>query len=96
LLDVNFDGLEDFAIINSEGSNAGPQYAYYIQKPNNEFVLDKYLTESVRLFPIEINKKEKKITISHVSGCCQIQTYKIQLQSNGKWKEIFSKLEDIK
>lgn len=38
-LDVNFDGLEDFTIINYQGSNGGPQYAYYVQKPNIEFLM---------------------------------------------------------
>ncbi|WP_310555885.1 XAC2610-related protein [Flavobacterium sp.] len=96
VLDVNFDGLEDFAIINYEGGNGGPQYAYYIQKPNKEFVLDTYLTENIRYFPIEINKQEKTLTIGHPSGYCKIRTYKIQIQSNGEWKEVYSKLEDIK
>jgi len=92
ILDVNFDGLEDFAIINYEGGNGGPQYAYYIQKSNKQFALDLNLTNNVRYFPIEINKKEKSLTIGYPSGCCKIRTYKIQIQSNGEWKEIFSKL----
>lgn len=96
ILDVNFDGLEDFAIINYEGGNGGPQYAYYIQKSNKQFALDMNLTNNVRYFPIEINKIEKSLTIGHPSGCCKIRTYKIQIQSNGEWKEIYSKLEDIK
>lgn len=94
-LDANFDGLEDFAIINSQGSNGGPQYAYYVQKLNKQFVLDSYLTETVRFFPFEINKNKKILTIKHPSGCCQIQTYKFQIQPNGEWKNIFSNLEDI-
>ncbi|WP_309607468.1 XAC2610-related protein [Flavobacterium sp.] len=96
VLDVNFDGLEDFAIINIEGSNGGPLYAYYIQKPNKQFVFDTYLTENMRFFPIEINKQEKSLSISHISGCCNIQNFKIQIQPNGEWKEIYSKLEDVK
>jgi hypothetical protein len=95
-LDVNFDGLEDFAIINYQGSNGGPQYAYYVQKPNKQFVLDSYLTDTVRFFPFEINKNKKILTIMHPSGCCQIQTYKLQIQPNGEWKNIYSNLEDIK
>lgn len=95
-LDVNFDGLEDFAIINYQGSNGGPQYAYYVQKANKQFVLDSYLTENVRFFPFEINKNKKTLTIVHPSGCCQIQTYKFQIQSNGEWKSIYSNLENIK
>ncbi len=96
VLDVNFDGLEDFAIINFEGGNGGPLYAYYIQNPNNEFELDDELTNEVRFFPIEINNKEKTLTFGHPSGCCKINTFKIQIQPNGNWKQIYSKLEDIK
>jgi len=95
-LDVNFDGLEDFAIINYQGSNGGPQYTYYVQKTNQQFVLDSYLTDIVRFCPSEINKNKKALTITHPSGCCQIQTYKFQIQRNGEWKEIYSNLEDIK
>ncbi len=95
-LDVNFDGLEDFAIINYQGSNGGPQYAYYVQTTNQQFVLDSYLTDIVRFCPSEINKNKKTLTITHPSGCCQIQTYKFQIQRNGEWKEIYSNLEDIK
>ena len=32
----------------------------------------------------------------HPSSCCNIQNFKIQIQPNGEWKEIYSKLEDIK
>ena len=92
--DYNFDGLEDFAIINDSG-NGGPQYAYYIQKANKEFQLEENLTENMRYFPVEINKIEKTLKISHPSGCCKISTYKIQLQPNGEWKEVYSKLEDM-
>lgn len=94
-LDVNFDGLEDFAIINYQGSNGGPQYAYYVQKPNKEFLMDKYLTEKVRFFPNEIDKNKKILTISHPSGCCEVQTSKFQIQPNGKWENIYSSLENI-
>lgn len=87
-LDVNFDGLEDFAIINYQGSNGGPQYAYFVQNANKQFVLDSYLTETVRFFPFEINKNKKTLTITYPSGCCQIQTIKYQIQPNGEWKVI--------
>ena len=94
-LDVNFDGLEDFAIINYQGSNGGPQYAYYKQNSQKEFELDIDLTDNVRFFPIEINNKEKTLTFGHPSGCCKINTFKIQIQPNGEWNEIYSKLEDV-
>ncbi len=95
VLDYNFDGLEDFAIINYEGSNGGPQYAYYKQKPNGRFELDESFTNEIRFFPLEINNKEKTLKFGHPSGCCQINTFMVKIQPNGKWKEIYSKLEDI-
>ena len=94
-LDVNFDGLEDFAIVNDHG-NGGPQYSYYIQKTDHQFELDEDLTQNMSYLPKEINNNEKTLTISQPSGCCKISTYKIQLQSNGKWKEVYSKLVDMK
>lgn len=93
--DFNFDGLEDFAIINYEGSNAGPQYAYFLQTPNKQFLNDNYLTSEVRFFPTEINKENKTLTISHPVGCCKNSTYTIQLQNNQIWKEIFSEITDM-
>ncbi|QYS89193.1 XAC2610-related protein [Flavobacterium davisii] len=96
LLDFNFDGLEDFAIINYEGSNGGPQYAYYKQNSKGQFELDLQLTDDIRLFPIEINNKGRNLKFGHPSGCCKINTFVIKIQSNGKWKETYSKLDDIK
>lgn len=90
-IDINFDGLEDFAIINYEGGNGGPQYAYFIQNLNGQFVLDENLTENMSYFPKEINRKDKTLTIMHPSGCCNIITYILQIQPNGEWKEISSK-----
>lgn len=95
VLDINFDGLEDFAIINHQGGNGGPQYAFYVQNANKQFTFDSYLTDIVRFIPEEINNNTKTIKISHPSGCCNIQIYKFQIQPNGQWKEIYSKLEDL-
>lgn len=93
--DFNFDGLEDFAIINYEGSNAGPQYAYFLQTPNKQFINDDFLTSEMRFFPTEINKENETLTISHPVGCCKISTNIIQLQNNQSWKEIFSEITEI-
>lgn len=95
VLDYNFDGREDFAIINYEGSNGGPQYAYYKQKSNGQFELDESFTTEIRFFPLEINNKEKTLEFGHPSGCCQINTFIVKIQPNGKWKVIYTKLEDI-
>lgn len=72
--DLNFDGKEDFAIINYEGSNAGPQYAYYIQNKIGKFEQSNDLTDNMRFFPVEINNEDKSLKISHPVGCCTINT----------------------
>lgn len=96
VLDYNFDGFEDFAIINYAGSNGGPQYAYYKQNSTGQFELDESFTNEIRFFPLEINNKEKTLEFGHPSGCCQINTFVVKILPNNKWKVIYTKLEDIK
>jgi hypothetical protein len=95
VMDFNFDGLEDFAILDYEGSNSGPQYSYFLQNKNTKFQKSKFLTESIRFFPSEFNSKNKSFTQSNPVGCCKINivTYKCV---NNKWKILSSKQEDIK
>ena len=45
---------------------------------------------------LAVKSHKKSLTIGHPSGCWKIRTYKIQIQSAGEWKEVYSKLEDIK
>jgi len=80
--DYNFDGLEDFAFINYEGGNAGPQYTYFIQKANKQFEIDEFLSNNMRFFPTKINNTEKTLTIKHPVGCCKIRTKIFQLKNN--------------
>jgi hypothetical protein len=60
--DLNFDGKEDFAIKYDSGGNGGPLYAFYVQDNKGHFVIDHFLTDSVRSFPRYINHKHKTIT----------------------------------
>jgi len=87
--DINFDGLEDFAIANYVGGNAGTLYAYFIQDNNGKFKIDHYLTDQVRFFPRNIDFKNKTLTFLHLSGCCGQVNFKIQLQNSNKWKQTF-------
>lgn len=93
--DFNFDNKEDFAIINYEGNNAGPQYSYYIQNNSRKFLVDTLLTNTMKFFPKKINTDDKNLTISHLVGCCVIRTDIIKLQSDGQWKEIFSESKNM-
>jgi hypothetical protein len=67
--DFNFDALEDFAIKSYSGGNGGPLYEYYIQDSTGIFHKDNYLTDEVRFFPAEMDKKHKLLrTIVHANA----------------------------
>lgn len=89
IADLNFDGLEDFAISNYVGGNAGTLYAYFIQNKDGKFNLDPYLTDKIRFFPRNIDFKNKTLTFLHLSGCCSQVNFKVQLQNTNKWKQTF-------
>jgi hypothetical protein len=95
VMDFNFDGLEDFAILDYEGSNSGPQYTYFLQDKNTKFLKNKFLTESIRFFPSEFNLKNKSFTQSNPVGCCKINTV-IYKFVNNKWKILSSKQQEMK
>lgn len=92
--DFNFDNLEDFAILYDSGGNGGPVYSFFIQNKKGKFekFTDFPLNEGP--FPKEINKKDKKLTISGPIGCCKIETTIFQLK-NTKWNIISSKQENM-
>lgn len=89
IVDINFDGLEDFVIANYVGGNAGTLYAYFIQDKHGKFKIDHYLTDQVRFFPRNIDFKNKTLTFLHLSGCCSQVNFKLQLQNSNKWKQTF-------
>lgn len=62
IADLNFDGLEDFATPVDHGCSNGSHQAFYIQDTNGRFILNQFLTDSVILFPQEINIKKKTFT----------------------------------
>lgn len=63
VIDLNFDGLEDFAILSDSGGNGGPIYSFYIQNKKGKFTKDTYLTETMEFFPLQINRIKKRLTI---------------------------------
>jgi hypothetical protein len=62
IADLNFDGLDDIAVINDYGGNAGPLYNYYVQQANLKFELDTFLTQQVGWFPTEIDTVNHALT----------------------------------
>jgi hypothetical protein len=88
--DYNFDGLEDFAIVNYEGSNAGPQYAFFFQDNKGQFKKDDAFPLQGSFFPKNIDFKNRTLTICGPVGCCKISTTVYQLKANRQWKMISS------
>lgn len=88
--DYNFDGLEDFAILNYEGSNAGPQYVFFLQNNNKQFKKEDVFPLQGSFFPKSIDPKNKNLTISGPVGCCKINTTIYQLKPDSQWKMISS------
>jgi hypothetical protein len=91
--DFNFDNKDDFAIKNNSGGNGGPEYRFYIQDTNDEFILDKFLSEKMIFFPIQINKTNHTLTTLVHANALQLTETKYKLNiSTKKWKTIKSKL----
>lgn len=92
--DYNFDNLEDFAFINYEGSNSGPQYAFFLQQEDGVFKIDNYLSKNIKFFPKIINGKKQTLTTIQTVGCCKTKTIIYKLENN-KWNIISSIEEKI-
>lgn len=60
--DVNFDGMEDLAIVSDIGGNGGPAYEFYVQDKSQHFHRDAYLSDSVQAFPSTIDRDRKTIS----------------------------------
>lgn len=86
--DFNFDGISDFAIINDQGNNSGPLYAFFIQTPNQTFIKDDYLTNEIGFLPTEINNSERTLTVKNIVGCCKKRIQVIKLENNGSWNQV--------
>ncbi len=66
--DLNFDGLDDFAVIYDSGINTGPSYYYYFQRPNKTFYRQVYLSETMLYFPTVIDSTNKRLITRVRSG----------------------------
>lgn len=91
--DLNFDGLDDIAVIHDVGGNGGPLYSYYMQTTNKKFILDNFLTDSVRFFPAEINSQTRTLTTYVHAGVCGLSehVYEYDKKSN-IWAEKINKI----
>ena len=70
IADFNFDNKDDFAIKRNSGGNGGPEYDYFLQSSNNNFIKNSYLSDSLVFFPSEISKEKKCLmTLVHAGVC---------------------------
>jgi hypothetical protein len=89
--DLNFDGKEDVAVVRDWGKAQGFRYNFYIQVNKKRFKLDLFLTDSVKVFPREIDKKKKLLTNLVSVGPCGYAYVKCVYKFNGSrnvWKQI--------
>lgn len=86
--DFNFDSQDDFAIKIAPGGSVGaPKYNFYLQT-NGQFIKDDFLS-SIGIFPKEINKHKKQLTINYLHDRCTMLEKKYQYNSaKNTWNEL--------
>lgn len=93
LVDLNFDGLEDFAIKSDSGGNGGPTYSFFIQNEEGKFTEEEYLTKTMEFFPLDIDKTKKRLTIYVHANAYQLSKTIFKYNSKtDKWKVVNSSL----
>jgi len=79
IADLNFDSLEDFAIIKDSGGNSGAIYNFYIQDSVGNFYLDYFLTGKMQFFPSIIDSEKGTlttlVTISAIEQCKSVYKF---------------------
>jgi hypothetical protein len=82
--DLNFDGLDDFAVTYDHGVSNGNHYYFYFQRPNNSFYRQVFLTEEMVHFPAKIDAVNKRITTITAAGCCAVgyRTFQYNAKTN--------------
>ncbi|HKC67722.1 MAG TPA: hypothetical protein VKG26_05795, partial [Bacteroidia bacterium] len=89
--DFNFDHKEDVALKHDSGGNGGPMYDFYLQAPDGKFYIDKYLSDSMRYFPVYFNPTNKTLaTQVHANAYGENKnTFKFNPKTN-TWQYIVS------
>ncbi|MDJ1500042.1 XAC2610-related protein [Xanthocytophaga agilis] len=96
IADLNFDNKEDIAVINDSGGNGGTFYSYFIQTPNQKFIPERFLTDSMIYFPTKIDYKTKTLVTYVHASVCEMGENIYQLDKNtGKWDNKAHKLINV-
>lgn len=87
--DLNFDHLDDIAVISDVGFTGNALYHYYIQTTNRQFVPETFLTDSVAYFPEKIDAIRQQLVTRVPAGVCCLGVHTYQLgNANRQWKQI--------
>lgn len=87
--DFNFDGKEDFAVINHSGGISGPSYSFYMQVKDKQFELDSMMSSLVNFFPAEMHRTAKKlVTIVPVSAGEKTRTVFQYHRRSKSWSKV--------
>ena len=92
--DFNFDNKEDFAIVfDSEGS-AGVTYNFFVQGLDSKLSLNTFLTDTLRVFPVQFYPKTKRLKSEARSGTCWHFETIYQLKNTSDWRAVSSTIFD--
>lgn len=91
--DLNFDGLEDLAIMNDNG-NAGTYYRFFFQGDRQKFEESQFLRDSMASFPTKINPDNKTLFIRRRAGACAVAENTFILEEDGNWRTKSKKIID--
>jgi len=94
--DYNFDLKDDFAIKRDPGFNTGPEYDYFLQTEDTDFVKNKFLSNSVVYFPDKIDAEKHQLVSWLHAGACHLGKHVYQFNSKTEtWKELSHELTNI-
>ena len=84
--DLNFDGLDDFAVTYDHGADNGNHYYFYCQRPDHTFYRQVYLTDNMVHFPCIIDPINQQIITRTAAGvCCVGETVFQYNESKNSW-----------
>jgi len=86
--DLNFDGREDFSVVNNTGADVGPYSVFYVQNAEGKFKRDVFLSDSVQFFPNEIYPKNRILVTYIHAGVCGVGQHKYKLNKANHWHQI--------
>lgn len=81
MADLNFDNLDDFAVIYDGGINTGPFYYFYFQEENGRFYRNVFLTDKMGHFPSRIDNEKQQLTTVVRSGAYGLNETTFQYNS---------------